>query len=515
MLVKIEDDKSDLISTFIERYKFLINKKFDEIFSMKEDSSEIDFNTYSKIYYNYEFSINENEFLFYENQIEQLSTLVNGDKLINLSNLPSKYFKKGTFIWICKKIQETIISYFVPTSFKYFTGLFDKSQIEKLNDLYSYMVEIFNLKVKDLMRKNQALDPTFFKEGLISFYYPFAENLQKIGTGQELADKILENNKILIKEYIAIFIFNFVEKIGTMIKSYIPGGDTNQRVPFNRSSILTDINSLFNQITQYMVDSLTLLKKLDFEAVLAVDQEEVTSIQFGYLTTFLDLFFFVLKSANFSKIMNTSLKSKDLKRDQMDQLRVNIQNLFTSNSKGRIYLKILLCKTVNNNLKIVVDRCVREFPLIKNNKHHYTDIRNFLDKENAETLNLLFDATLQMMDAHSYPIIKKLFFDENWLNYENAISYRLDLRDLCYELFYFKFELYDLLDEEKKVFEENFSTSYNETFLNKGRMKQTKFQKEMLCFNIRRLTIYDKNCDSPQMIMSTLAKIFLKVRKFI
>ena len=59
LLVKIEDDKSELISIFIDRYRYLVNKKFDEIFGMREGVSEINFFSYIKIYDNYEFAINE------------------------------------------------------------------------------------------------------------------------------------------------------------------------------------------------------------------------------------------------------------------------------------------------------------------------------------------------------------------------------------------------------------------------------------------------------------------------
>src|SRR5690348_10593405 len=109
LLVKIEEDKSELIMTFIDRYKYLISRKFDEIFGMKEGVTEIDYNTYMKIYDNFEFAINENEFLFYEQQIAEINNNPSNDK--SIKNLTSKLFKKGTFIWICKKVNENIISF--------------------------------------------------------------------------------------------------------------------------------------------------------------------------------------------------------------------------------------------------------------------------------------------------------------------------------------------------------------------------------------------------------------------
>lgn len=514
LLVKIEDDKTELMSTFLERYKLLINKKFDEIFSMRENTAEIDFNTYSKIYYNYEFSINENEFLFYESQIDQLQVGHNNDKSLHLSHLTSKYFKKGTFIWICKKIQETILGYFIPVAFKYFTGLFDKAYISRLNELYNYIIDIFNNKVKDLIKKEVALDPIFFKEGLISFYYPFADNLQKITTvnSEELIQKILSNNKQITKDYINLFKINFAEKIANIVKSYFPDRkEIYETHTFTRESNLANINSLQTQLVQFMSDNLSFLKKLDFIELYNTSAEEATKLHFEYMHTFINLFYFVIKSANFTKFSNIDLIEKELSEDQLDKLRLKIQEIFGNAMKERIYIKILLCKSISGNIKFVVDKYVKEFPMIKNNKNFYNDLRSYFDKENTETNNLLYDAIIQYTDITLFPLVKKLFFDVDWLKWENAITYRLDLRDICYDLYHLKCELFDVLSEERKTYEDTYSTSFNEGFLKKKQQKQTRFQKEMLCFNIRRMSIYETNTESPQLMMMTIAKIFFKV----
>ena len=118
LLVKIEDDKKDLIKIFIDRYQYLITCQYDKFFAMKDGVEEISFETYNKIYDNYEFAINENDFLFYETEIKNrqqqmqnaIPSLNDFSKKLNLSSLGSKFLKKGTFIWICKKVCENILS---------------------------------------------------------------------------------------------------------------------------------------------------------------------------------------------------------------------------------------------------------------------------------------------------------------------------------------------------------------------------------------------------------------------
>ena len=52
--------------------------------------------------------------------------------------------------------------------------------------------------------------------------------------------------------------------------------------------------------------------------------------------------------------------------------------------------------------------------------------------------------------------------------------------------------------------------------LNKNKKKLTKFQKEMECLHIRRLSIYNEDLDSPQNILFIITKIILKnINEFI
>ena len=147
LLVKIEDDKKDLIKIFIDRYQYLISCQYDKLFSTKDDVEEISFETYNKIYDNYEFAIKEDDFLFYENEIKNREknmpqpvpnpslSLSDYSKKLNLSALASKFLKKGTFIWICKKVCENIISQLMVNCYNSYKSLFGEDTTDNINTL--------------------------------------------------------------------------------------------------------------------------------------------------------------------------------------------------------------------------------------------------------------------------------------------------------------------------------------------------------------------------------------------
>ena len=231
-----------------------MSKKFDEICSMKENVNEIPFNVYLKIYDNFEFAINENEFLFYENQIEEEGVFKENHRIeLNLKNLNSKYFKKGTFIWICKKIQEQIFPYFYIV-YNSFSSLFGKNT-SPLNVFFNNIIEIFERKVKSVKLDN--IDPIFFKEGLISFYYPFAEVLDKINdeliTKQELTEKISVNNSVLVNYYIKSFYKVFVTKVSNLFAA--SGKDK-----YKRENYQNEANGLYSRILVLIIDNVTVFK---------------------------------------------------------------------------------------------------------------------------------------------------------------------------------------------------------------------------------------------------------------
>ena len=182
LLVKIEDDKKDLL------------------FAMKDGVEEISFETYNKIYDNYEFAINENDFLFYETEIKNRqqqmipSNLNDFSKKLNLSSLSSKFLKKGTFIWISKKVCENILSQLMVNCYESYKSLFGIETTDNINPLFSQCVANFNLKIKNTLdkikEKNEPLlDPEFFRDGLYSFQQAFSDNLLSKITDEKIMEK--------------------------------------------------------------------------------------------------------------------------------------------------------------------------------------------------------------------------------------------------------------------------------------------------------------------------------------
>lgn len=520
LLVKIEDDKTELILTFLDRFKFLINKKFDEVFSMREGIQEIDFSTYIKIYDNYEFAINENEFTFYETQIVNDTGIQTGinvgttnEKNLNIRNLSSKFFKKGTFIWICKKIHENILTHFIILTYKLFNNLFDKKFSANLNILYNQVIDTFNKKIKDLLEKSgTSLDSIFFKEGLISFYITFYEVLLKINdekiTNSFLQEKIINNNKFLAQIFLSNQQSIFTQKICENIKSSIIL--INSKI-FDKQIILSECNALHAKVTNMMIEYLQMLKKLELGDLLDLNNDDSTKYYYKNILSLVNVYFFIMKSSNILKFPN--MKFKNLENEDLHGLRSLIEKCFdNSNSKEQIYIKIILCKLSNTpqGLKSLNDKFLREFPNIKNNKFMTNELRSFLDKELNETLIYLYDSLVQHMDLIITSKLKQFFYLNDWLNCKEAITFRIEVRDLCYELLNFKNQLFELLEEEKRSYQENKSSTFNEALLNKKQRKLTKFQKEMECLHIRRLAIYEGNAESPQLIMMTIAKIFFK-----
>jgi hypothetical protein len=570
LLVKLEDDNSELILTFIDRFKFLIVKKFDELFSLKESVNEIDFHVYMKIYDNYEFAINENEFLFYESQILELKELnqeVGGKAQLTIKNLQSKYFKKGSFIWICKKIQEVIIQQYVSKFYELFTNLFIKSQghqhenhlitpglglnsaqtntntnntsrlTQHLNLLFIHIIEVFNKKVKDLIYKSHLkiennIDPIFFKEGLTSFYYPFCEVMQKLNdenlNSKSFESSVLENNTKLTEIYLSNLHSKFIIKVCETISNGVINvreginSNTNQfedtksyhSANFNKIKLNNEAMLTFNKVTHILVDFIAQVKKLDLADLYNLsNQEEVNKIYYDNVVAFINLFSYILKSQNL-KFQNLIPSGSYFSDSKFDEIRHQIKQLLPNN-KQTLFFMITLAKGPNTNtggLKTFVDKICKEIPQMKNNKTNMSDFRNYIDKELTDSLVNLFDSIVQIMESECQNKLKELFFDVDFTAYENAIAIRLELKELVYELFHLKNELYELLDEEKKAFMEAKASTFDINMKKTGFMKKpTKFHKELEMTHIRRLNIYNFNNESPQTIMLTIAKIFFKV----
>jgi len=269
LLVKIEDEKGDLISTFLSIYKNLISKRFDEIFAMKENNFEIDFLTYSKIYDNFEFGINENEFIFYEKEIRELNNKdikdsVNASKDIKFTNISSKKLKKGTLIWMVKKIVETIFP-FINSTYESFLGLFGKDSTSEINKLLYMIIETFFHKLNDLVQQSYDIDCIFFKEALICFFYPFCEHLQKINDEliefDNLTERIVSENRHVTNIYLRNMYSKFLEKNCAFMKeSLLSVNSQLQTNKFNKQYFIVESQQIYKKSLDSILDFINIIK---------------------------------------------------------------------------------------------------------------------------------------------------------------------------------------------------------------------------------------------------------------
>ncbi len=269
LLVKIEDEKGNLISTFLSIYKNLISKRFDEIFAMKENNFEIDFLTYSKIYDNFEFGINENEFIFYEKEIKELNNKdakdsVNASKDIKFNNISSKKLKKGTLIWMIKKIVETIFP-FINSSYESFVSLFGKECTSEMNILLVMIIETFFKKLNDFVQQTPEIDSIFFKESLTCFFYPFCDSLQKINDDMiefdRITEKILAENRVVTNIYLRNIYSKFIERNCFFVRESLHSLNSQlQSSKFNRQFFISESQTVFKKSMENILDFISLVK---------------------------------------------------------------------------------------------------------------------------------------------------------------------------------------------------------------------------------------------------------------
>jgi hypothetical protein len=258
--VKIEEDKKDLISKFLSIYKNILLKKYDEIFAMKETASEIDFNTYLKIYDSFEFGINENEFLFYEKEIKEMAGNKEvKDKDLKFANLNSKKFKKGTLIWIVNKICETVINH-ISQIHQSFNDLFGLDTVE-LNKFYEIIIETFFKKFNNYITSTRELDSVFFKESLLCFQRGFCDQLQKINdnkiTHKILVDFIFANNNSMTHQYLNLLFTRYIDKINI---KYNESYNLVNTTEFNKNQLFNESQNLYKKLLEDFIDLILIIK---------------------------------------------------------------------------------------------------------------------------------------------------------------------------------------------------------------------------------------------------------------
>ena len=550
LLVKIEDDKKDLIKIFIDRYQYLITCQYDKLFAMKDGVEEISFETYNKIYDNYEFAINENDFLFYETEIKNRqqqiqnpipSNLSDFSKKLNLSSLGSKFMKKGTFIWICKKVCENILSQLMVNCYQSYKSLFGIDTTDNINTLFNQCATNFNLKVKNTLdkikEKNEPLlDPEFFRDGLYSFQKAFEENLlskiidEKIN-GKKFLKDILENNKVLLNIYFVNMHEELIKQIANKInkslshiinvnKSIYEEISSDSFIKLNKNLFEGEINSFYKSIEELFTLYSKQIKSLGLEGFnkdefLGV---ETSQLYMNHLMSIFALLVMIIHSSNKVKFraqeyekyfisFNKAINFKEI----IEHYKFLIDENFCKwrENYEMIYFFILFIKKFKeqSNIQSVTDKFLLEYPTLKKDKKLVAFFNDYINKELNQCYPLLFDAIILLENKKILFNLKNLFFEADWLKVDKTpVTFRLELKKYCYQLYQLKLNLDDVLEEESQQFKSKKTKIISDnSYKNKSQV-----QLEMEKLQIRRMTIYGEEIKSPQEIMYILVKIFLK-----
>ena len=565
LLVKIEDDKKDLIKIFIDRYQYLITCQYDKLFSTKDDVEEISFETYNKIYDNYEFAIKEDDFLFYENEIKSreknlsLNQIPNSSsmalsdfsKKLNLSSLASKFLKKGTFIWICKKVCENILSQLMVNCYNSYKSLFGEDTTDNINTLFNQCVSNFNQKIKNTLdkvkEKNQPLlDPEFFRDGLYSFHKAFNENLlskvqdEKINGAKYMSD-ISEDNKNLLNIYfvnmheefikqVTSKINNSLEKIIKFNKSIYDEANSESFIRLNKNLFQNEVNIFYKYIEELFLSYSKQIKSLGLESFNKDEflGAETSQLYINHLMSVFALLILVLHSSNKVKFRNNEYEKYFISFNKVMNFKEIIENykeiINTNFAKWKdnyelIYFFIFFikkCKEQINNMNPIIttninnmtDKFLFEYPILKKDKKLVAFFNDFINKELTQCYPLFFDAIILLENKKIFDNLKKLFFEPDWLKVDKTpVTFRLELKKYCYQLYQLKLNLNDVLEEESNKFKE---AKKNKIITDNSYKNKSQVQLEMEKLQIRRMTIYGEVVSSPQEIIYILVKIFLK-----
>ena len=549
LLVKIEDDKKDLIKIFIDRYQYLITCQYDKFFAMKDGVEEISFETYNKIYDNYEFAINENDFLFYETEIKNrqqqmqnaIPTLNDFSKKLNLSSLGSKFLKKGTFIWICKKVCENILSQLMVNCYGSYKSLFGIETTDNINPLFNQCVSNFNLKIKNTLdkikeKKENLLDPEFFRDGLYSFQKAFSDNLlSKIDdlkiNGQKNLIDISENNKNLLNIYFINMHEEFINQVTNKInkslshiinvnKSIYDEMNTDSFIKLNKNLYESEVNGFYRVVEELFTTCSKKIKSLGLEIFNKSEflGVETSQLYMNHLMSVFALLIMIIHSSNKVKFraneyekyfisFNKAINFKEIIENYKDIIIKNFNQW--KESYEIIYFFIFFIKKFKEqtNIQSITDKFLLEYPALKKDKKLVAFFIDFIDKELIQCYPLLFDSIILLENKKIFLNLKKLFFDVDWLKVDKTpVTFRLELKKYCYLLYQLKLNLNDILEEESQ----KFKSKKTKIITDNSYKNKSQVQLEMEKLQIRRMTIYGEAVNSPQEIIYVLVKIFLK-----
>ena len=163
---------------------------------------------------------------------------------------------------------------------------------------------------------------------------------------------------------------------------------------------------------------------------------------------------------------------------------------------------------ITTNINNMTDKFLFEYPILKKDKKLVAFFNDFINKELTQCYPLFFDAIILLENKKIFDNLKKLFFEPDWLKVDKTpVTFRLELKKYCYQLYQLKLNLNDVLEEESNKFKEAKKTKIitDNSYKNKSQV-----QLEMEKLQIRRMTIYGEVVSSPQEIIYILVKIFLK-----
>ena len=174
-----------------------------------------------------------------------------------------------------------------------------------------------------------------------------------------------------------------------------------------------------------------------------------------------------------------------------------------------IYFFIFFIKKCKeqSNVQIITDKFLMEYPTLKKDKKLVAFFNDFISKELIQCYPLLFDSIILLENKKIFSNLKQLFFDVDWLKTDKTpVTFRLELKKYCYQLYQLKLNLNDVLEEESQ----KFKAKKTKIITDNSYKNKSQVQLEMEKLQIRRMTIYGEVVNSPQEIIYVLVKIFLK-----
>jgi hypothetical protein len=225
-----------------------------------------------------------------------------------------------------------------------------------------------------------------------------------------------------------------------------------------------------------------------------------------------------IQSTNSSKFFSDSYENyfNNIKNNNnIDNIISNYKTIILKSipySKETLFYFIFIIKNLlnNNNLKILIEKYLNNFPYLK--KNNFDEIKNLIENECSKTLLILFKSIIHFNSKLILPIIKQNFYETDFIKInESPATFRLTLKKLCFFLFQLKIDLMNILNDEIKNYKEKNIMNNNDT----NKIKSA-IQIEMEKLQIRRLSFYNEKIDSPQNIIYNIAKILLKsINEFI